>query len=232
MLDSTLINGKAYIHGTTYRTSSTTIPAATSGSQTLLAGIRGSSVKSLFARFAQGGALVTGATTTGACSNGKYDSFNPMINSISFTVGGVRYPQQPVNPMLSPAQAFRETQIAIGSFNNAQFQSCIVPSAYCRLSAGGTASGMGVNNTKGATQEYNWNLTSASNTQAQFIFGGCLEVVAKRGLLSGLNCTSAPIFAELNIANAPTNSHTLFVQALMDMVLIHDIGSGDIQVRI
>ena len=39
---------------------------------------------------------------------------------------------------------------------------------------------------------------------SQFIFGECLEVCARRGLLSGLNCTSAPIFLELNIATAPT----------------------------
>ena len=232
LLDSTLVDGKTYIHGTTYRTSSATIPAATSGTQTLLAGIRGSSVKSLFCRFAQGGTLVTGTTITGAASHGKYDSFNPMISSINYNVGGVRYPQMPINPLLSPSQSFVETQQAIGSFNNAQFQSSIPPSAYCRLSAGGTASGTGVTNTRGQTQEFNWNLSGVSNRQAQFFFGSDLEVVAKRGLLSGLNCTSAPIFVEMNIATAPTNSHTCYVHAYLDMVLIHDIKSGDIQVRI
>ena len=55
MLDQTLVDGKSYIHGVTYRSSSTTLPA-TSGSTSLLAGIRASSVKSLFARFVDGGA--------------------------------------------------------------------------------------------------------------------------------------------------------------------------------
>ena len=48
LLDDTLVDGKAYIHGTTYRTSSSTLPAATSGTTSLLAGIRASSVKSIF----------------------------------------------------------------------------------------------------------------------------------------------------------------------------------------
>lgn len=232
MLDQTLVDGKAYIHGTTYRTSSTTIPANTSGSQTLLAGIRASSVKSLFARFAQGGTAVVPGANTGGQSNGKYDSFNPMINAINFNIGGIRFPQQPINPLLAPSQSFCELQKSIGSFNNAQFQSCIVPSAYCRLSAGGTISGLTTANTRGSTQEFNWNMINAINTQAQFIFGENVEVCARRGLLSGLNCTSAPIFCELNIATAPTNSHTLYVQAMLDHVIIHDVKSGDIQVRI
>ena len=55
---------------------------------------------------------------------------------------------------------------------------------------------------------------------------------ARRGLLSGLNCTSAPIFVEMNIAATPTNAHTLHTIAMLDQVLIHDVNSGDISVRI
>jgi len=223
MLDQTLVDGKSYIHGTTYRTSSASLPAV-QGFTSLLAGIRASSVKSLFCRFAQSG---TANTTNGL--HGKYNSFNPILNSINFSVGGIKYPQTPINPLLAPSQAFRETQMAIGSFNNAQFQSCIVPSLYCRLSAGGTAQG----NTNGATQEYNWNTAAdALGAQSQFIFGENVEVCARRGLLSGLNATSAPIFVEMNLAAAPTNTHTLYVQAMIDQVLIHDVRSGDIQVRV
>jgi hypothetical protein len=224
MLDQTLVDGKSYIHGTTYRTSSATLPAATSGYTSLLAGIRASSVKSMFCRFAQGG---TASTTNGL--HGKYNSYNPLLNSINFSVGGIKYPQQPINPLLTPSQAFRETQMAIGSFNNSQFQSCITPAYYCRLSAGGTAQG----NTVGATQEYSWNTSSdAVNAQSQFIFGENVEVCARRGLLSGLNATSAPIFVEMNVSAAPTNNHTLYVLAMIDAVVIHDVRSGDIQVRV
>ena len=223
MLDQTLVDGKSYIHGVTYRTSSATLPAS-AGSTSLLAGIRASSVKSLFARFVQGG---TANGTNGV--HGKYNSYNPILNNICFSVGGIKYPQTPINPLLNPSQCFRETQMAIGSFNNAQFQSCIPPSQYCRLSAGGTAQSLDV----GATQEYSWNTASDVTTlQSQFIFGECVEVCARRGLLSGLNCTSAPIFVEMTSAAAPTNSHTLYCQAMCDHVVIHDVRSGDIQVRI
>jgi len=231
MLDSTLSDGKAYIHGTTYRTTSANLPAGTSGTQSLLAGIRASSVKSLFCRFAQGGANVSVASDSGGSSHGKFDSFNPMISAINFNVGGVKYPQSPLLPLIAPATCFSALQQAIGSFNNAQFQSCIIPTSYCRLSAGGTASGVNEYNIKGSTQEFNWN-TITTNAQAQFIIGQNLEVVSRRGLLSGLNCTSAPIFVEMTIATAPTNPHTLYIIAMLDHVIIHDIKSGDIQVRI
>ena len=222
MLDQTLVDGKSYIHGTTYRTSSASLPA-TSGTTSLLAGVRASSVKSLFSRFVQGGA----ASTTNSI-NGKYDTVNPNINSINYSVGGIKYPQTPINPLLAPSQAFRETQMAIGSFNNSMFQSSITPTNYCKLSAGGTAQ----SETVGATQEYSWNLGSSTTAQSQFIFGENTEVCARRGLLSGLNATSAPIFVEMNIATAPTNSHTLYVIAMLDHIVIHDVRSGDIQVRI
>jgi hypothetical protein len=222
MLEQTLVDGKSYIHGVTYRTSSTSLPA-TSGSTSLLAGIRASSVKSLFARFVDGGAVSTDNSI-----NGKYDSKNPMINNIQFNVGGVKYPQTPINPLLNPASAFSETQKSIGSFNNSQFQSCIPASQYCKLSAGGTNQAL----TLGGSQDYYWNTGSAIDKQCLFIFGENVEVCARRGLLSGLNCTSAPIFVEMNIATAPTNAHTLHTIAMLDQVLIHSVDTGDISVRI
>ena len=223
MLDQTLVDGKSYIHGTTYRTSSAALPAAITGNTSLLAGIRASSVKSLFSRFVEGGTQ----STTNSC-NGKYDCKSPLLNGINYSVGGIKYPQTPINPLLAPSQAFRETQCAIGSFNNSQFQSCIVPTNYCKLGAGGTTQSL----TTGSTQEYNWNLGSSPSAQCQFFFGENVEVCARRGLLSGLNCTSAPIFAEMSIASAPSNPFTLYVIGMLDMVTIHDVRSGDIQVRI
>ena len=116
MLDATLVDGKSYIHGTTYRTSSASLPAG-AGSTSLLAGIRASSVKSLFCRFAQGG-----LASTSDSSNGKYDSVNPLLNSICFNVGGIKYLQTPINPLLQSSQAFlkrkwRLVHSIIPSFN-------------------------------------------------------------------------------------------------------------------
>jgi len=223
MLDSTLVDGKSYIHGTTYRTTSSTLTSST-GFTSLLAGLRASSVKSLFCRF-----VANAAPNTANGINGKYSSFNPLLNLIQFNVGGVKYPQTGINPLLQPSQSARELQMAVGSFNNSMFQSSISPAQYCRLAAGGTAQGL----VSGAVQEYSWNVGSdIANAQSLFIFGENMEVCARRGLLSGLNCTSAPIFVEMNSSAAPTNNHTVYTIAMIDQVLIHDVRSGDIQVRV
>jgi hypothetical protein len=221
LLDRTLIDNKCYSHGVTYRTSTATLNATT-GSISLLAGIRASSVKSLFARFYENGTL----STTNS-SNGKYDSKNPCINSIAYNISGTRYPQVPINPLLSPAQAFRETQMAIGSFNSSQFTSSIPVSQYCKLSSGGTNQAL----TLGSSQDYNYTTGSDPAKLCQFIFGENVEICAKRSLLSGLNCSSAPVFLELNIATQPTNQHTVYVTAMIDSILIHDVVSGELSTR-
>lgn len=222
MLDASLPDKKAYIHGQTYKTSSISMPAV-AGSQSLLAGIRGSSIKSLFVRFQDGGVQ----STTNSI-NGKYDSKNPMINSINFNVGGQRIPNNPVNPLLNPSRAFRALQMASGSFNNASFQSAMTPPQYCKLAAGGTAQSA----TTGATQAYFWNLGSVQTGLCQFIYGEDLEVVARRGLMSGLNCNSAPVFVEFNASSVPTNAQVVYVHALSDCIYIHDLSTGDVQVRL
>jgi hypothetical protein len=188
-----------------------------------LVGIRASSVKSLFARFYDANVL--------SSVNGKYDSKNPSLNSVNWSIGGIKFPQSQVNPLLSPAQAFRETQMAMGSWNNFLFTSGITPANYCKLSAGGaTRSFSGAFST---STDYNYtNTITATNAQAQFIFGVNTEVVMRKGLLSGYNCTAAPIFLEANIASAITYTNTLFGIAMIDTILIHDVRSGDIQVRL
>ena len=89
-------------------------------------------------------------------------------------------------------------------------------------------------NVNGVLQDQNWALPNsyANFDQCQYIFGQNMEVCARRGLLSGLNCTSSPIFIEMNVAQAPTYSHTCYVQAMLDMVTIHDVNSGRIETRI
>lgn len=220
MLDQSLVDGKSYIHGLTYRTSTNTLPS-TSGSVSLLAGLRGSSVKSLFARFQDS------PLTTAGSINGKYDSKLPMCSQIGFNIGGARYPPIPVPALLQPALCFRELQSAVGSFNSSELASSIPTANYCKLSAGGTAQGFA-----STTQDYNWNLGSLPSTQSQFYFGTNTETCARRGVLSGLNCNASPIFLEMTIATAPTNAHNVFVIAQLDQIIVHDVRTGDIQVRV
>lgn len=220
LVDETLVNGVSYSHGTTYRTSTTALPANTSGSVSLLSGIRGSSIKTLITRFQE--------NSVSNSISGKYNSKNPNCNSISFNIGGVKFPQAPVNPLLFPSQSFEHLQKAMGNFNSKQFNSAITPSIYSRLSAGGSAQGFTLTN-----QDYTYtNTASAYNCQDLFLWGQNLEVCAKRGVLSGLNCSSAPIFVDLNIASANTNAHNMIVIAMQDSILIHNVVTGDLQVRL
>jgi hypothetical protein len=222
MLDQTLVNNQAYIHGVSYRVTSNTIPAGTSGNLSLLAGIRNSSVKSLFVKY------VDNKVDEDLSSlNSKYDGKNPSINAWALQIGGMRYPSNPLNPLLQPSQSFSECEKAIGSFNNAQFQSCITRARYCKLAKGATAPA-----DASTSIDRNYTLVSAASAQCQFFMGYCLEVCAKRGLLSGLNCSSAPVFVENNIATAVSNAQLVYVMAMIDCIFIHDVSTGDISVRL
>ena len=119
--------------------------------------------------------------------------------------------------------------MAIGAFNSTQFQSSIVPSRYCVLSAGGTVSGA---STSAGTQAYDYQKTTSSSTaQSSFIFAENVEVCAKRGVMSGLNCTSAPILLECNVSVANTNTHNIYVQGMIDVIYIHNVSTGSVDVR-
>jgi len=223
MLDQTLVNNQAYIHGVSYRVTSNTIPAGTSGNLSLLAGIRNSSVKSIFVKYVDN---LVNSLTNGSV-NSKFDGKNPSINSWAISIGGMRYPSNPLNPLLQPSQSFSECEKAVGSFNNAQFQSCITRARYCKLARGGTTPGETSTST-----DRNYSLSSNATAQCQFFMGYCLEVCAKRGLLSGLNCASAPVFVENNLAVACTNAQLIYVMAMIDCIFIHDVSTGDISVRL
>ena len=220
MVDSALIDGKSYSHGVTYKTSSTSLPATT-GSVSLLSGLRGSSLKSLITRHQENTLTIAGDV------NGKYGSKCPNATSFNYSIGGIKYPQQTINPLSQPAVAYTETLKAMGCFNTALYQPSIQPSAYCVLSAGGVARAL--TNTNGS--DYNWALTSSSNTtQNAFYIGQNLERIAKKGIFSGIDCTSSSIFVEETIA-ALTNAHIVYNIGIFDVVYIHDIASGLIQVR-
>ena len=223
MLDQTLVNNQAYIHGVSYRVTTNTIPAGTSGNISLLAGIRNSSVKSIFVKYVDN---LVNSLNNGSV-NSKFDGKNPSINSWALSIGGQRLPTNPLNPLLQPSQSFSECEKAIGSFNNAQFQSCITRARYCKLARGGTDP---VDTS--TTTDRNYSLASSGTAQCQFFMGYCLETCAKRGLLSGLNCASAPVFVENNLAASCTNAQLVYVMAMIDCIFIHSVDTGDISVRL
>jgi hypothetical protein len=214
--------GLQYYSGITYRTSTSTIPSSTSGAISLLTGLRGSSVRALFARFTESATL-----STSGCINYNLDSKAPAATSIAWNINGVLVPSNPSNIVYNPAQVFAQTQQAIGSFNNYEFKSGLVPSKYFVY--------LPTSNTFPTDSDQVF--TAAGNAsevinQAQFLYGYSLEKVAKAGILDGMNINSGSTFLNMNWVVNNTNAVTAFFIAKMDVLYILDTNDGSIQVRL
>jgi len=215
MLDKT---GLQYYDGVTYRVSSATLPSA-AGAVSLLTGIRGSSVKALWSRFCEAATL-----STAGCINYIYDSKLPQATSISYNVNGVLNPPNPIDLIHAPATAFSYLQESNSSFNNYEFKSGLVPSNYLIYVPGGT-----IDTTADA------NITSSSSAvtnQASFHFGVNMEKISKYGILDGTNLNSGNTFLNMNLANASTNTLTVFFIAKLDIIYILDTATGEVSVRL
>ena len=191
--------------------------------QSILAGIRGSSIKSLFLRLVDGGAV----STTNSV-NGKYDCKNANLTSYQFNLAGQKMPQTAINPLQQGSQAYCEFQKALGNFNSSAYQCGISTANYYKLSAGATGQSLSV----GATQNYEWTTGSSISAQCQFIMGQNIETVARRGLFSGYSLVSSPLFVELNCQAATTNPHNMYVIGMLDMVLIQNVNAGTLDSRL
>jgi hypothetical protein len=213
--------GLQYYNGITYRASTSTIPASTSGQISLLTGLRGSSVRALFARFTEG------TQTTAGCINGNLDSKCPVANSIAWNINGVLVPSNPTDVIRNPAQVFAQTQQAIGSFNNYEFKSGLVPSRYfVRLPSGSSLP-------TDADQVFTLaGDASAVINQCQFLYGYSLEKVAKAGILDGMNCNSGSTFLNMNWAISNSNAVTAFFISRLDIIYILDTNTGEVSVRL
>ena len=214
---SSLHDGKMYLHGQTYRTTTSQIPQTSTGSLTLPVGITGTSVRSLFTRFSEG------ATKTW----GKYNSANPNLNAFGYNIGGMNYPSSFYNPSLHPSVCWRSFQIAMGNFNSTQFKSGITAQSYCRLVAGGTATTASGGQSNSQDAMYSSNTDSALY-QNTFILGENLENCPKRGLISGKDLTFQKVNLQLGLAASNTNAINVYVTALMDTITIVDVHNGDV----
>ena len=211
--------GLQYYNGITYRASTSTLPSS-AGAVSLLTGIRGSSVRSIFTRCCE-----AGTTSTAGCVNYLYDSKLPQASSISYNVNGVIVPPNPVDLLRAPATAFGFTQESNGSFNTYEFKSGLAPDRFCVNVPGGSLPADADENIVIAG-----NASSAYN-QSQFSFGYNMEKVSKFGLMDGANLNSGNTFLNLVLANASTNTLTFIFIAKMDIIYILDTQTGDIQVR-
>ena len=83
-----------YISTSTYRQSSSTLPASTSGDYTVLLPFRAASITALYGRFRPFGSAAQGVNATAAYRKGS--SCNPSMSSYYFRVGSSVYPNKPV----------------------------------------------------------------------------------------------------------------------------------------
>lgn len=208
-----------YYNGITSRVASQSL-GTTNGSQSWLIGIRGSSVKNLVARFTE-----QTYTTTG-CINRQFDSKMPLYTSINYNVNGVNLPASPDDLVRNPAGAFARTQMAMAQFNSYDFKSGLVPSQYCRIVAnGGNPSDLDQNCVRAGSG-------STTNALCSFHYGVNLERISKAGILSGMNLNSSNTYLNVNSSVAPTQSVIAYFISLLDVLVIHDIDSGELSVRL
>lgn len=227
MIESALHDGKYYLQGNTWRVAASTLSAGVTGFNSIIAGVRGSSVKSVLYSFQE--------LVAARCPNGKYDSKNPIAQTIAFNANSIRYPQIPIEALLHPARVMTDLQRAVGSFNSPNLKNAALPERFCRLSTGGTAQSL-IGNPN--TQDFYYTVQAAvvgagENTgQSCFFFGQDLESVNSIGILSGVNLNSSQAFLELNIASAVTNAHTIYSMACLDSIVIIDARTGQCDVRV
>lgn len=212
--------GVQYYNGITHRVSSSTVPASTSGTLSLLTGLKGSSVRAIISRFSETTIDVSQSV------NGIYDSKMPLASSINYNINGIRIPSNPTDLIRNPAYAFSCLQQANANFKNGEFRSSMVPGQYCIYLASGTA----LPNDTDRNVILAGNVASANNL-CSFMFGENLEKVAKEGILSGMNLNAGQTFLEMNVANANSYAYTCYFVAKQDIIYIHDLDSGEISVR-
>lgn len=210
--------GMQYYDAVTYRVSSSTLPSS-AGSVSLLSGIRGSSVRALFARFCEASTL-----STAGCINGIYDSKMPQASSIAWNVNGVLVPSNPVDLLRSPASAFSFCQEANSSFNNYEFKSGLTPSQYLVYIPGGT---LATDADKNITSS-----TSIVTAQAQFLWGYNMEKISKSGILDGVNLNAGQTFLNMTLANASTATMTIFFISKQDIIYVLDTMTGELTSRL
>lgn len=219
MIEQSLHDGKYFLGGTTFRTTSATLPAGVTGFNSVLTGLRASSLNSIFVRFFE--------LNLGTNKSGKYTSKNPNAATICFNLNGSRLPQLPTEVILHPSRSLAETMRAFGVFSPSEIQVAISAAKYAVLSTGGTAQGLSNTN-----QDYNWNTTDDAVSQAIFLYGTSTSCINKRGILGGLNINSSTGFVELNINTASTYAHTTFVMGMLDAICVVDARSGDCTIRV
>jgi len=211
-----------YIHSITHRLSTGTIASGTTGQVSTLIGLRGRSVRALFARFSESSGVLTGS------ASGVYDSKLIPCSQFNYFLGGKdRFPNVSHNTLTAPSTAFEHTLQAMEAFNPDKTKFGGVYDNYCVQFAGSTAA-------TGASQ---WLVNAGSDSVlkslASFSLGEDLRVASSSVILDGYDLSqSASHFLEMNIAKATTNSINVSFISAQDIIYVVDLMTGNIEARV
>jgi hypothetical protein len=216
--------GIEYISTTTYRNTSTTIQANTSGEITALIPFRAASIKSLYARFLPFVSNVQGVDASAAYR--KSASINPNFSSYSFRVGSSIYPNKPVYLFSSQQQtgseAYTELLKSFHALSSTQVNTSLLFNNYnvCADARGGWK----VNHTPGSQNSKTGTFANA------FCIGLELESFSNRNdtILSGVSTLNSQIYFNANIISGATcggasnYTYTGHFFSHMDCILVID----------
>ena len=208
-----------YIATQSYRHYVASLPANYAGTFSTIIPARFASLKSL---------LVLPRRSTEIISPTSY-SLSSRINfnasNFNWNVGGAIIPQKPIqainqNTTGSYSEVFCELVKAFHSLNNFEYSTSL-PYAYFNVADAADVLGGGV--TVGQT--------GALSYQNGFMMGTELELYAKRNdtILSGLNTLNTQLSFQAEIITPTTETYTLDVYALYDMILIIEDGIMRVQ---
>jgi len=217
---SRLLGGSApkIVAGITHRVSSSLVNSGSTGSISVLMGLRGSSVRDITTR------CVDGAISTGGSANDKFDSkLLPATSLNYFLLGSQRVPPNPLDTIRQPASVYMRALQSSNAFNERQYKMCSTPQSFCIYSAGASL--------PADADAYLTSSATASKSLATWMFSMPLQKVSKSKILDGLSFNQSNQFCELNLYSGPTYNQTLYFIAELDVLYIIT-PDGDVQTRI
>lgn len=230
LLHTTLNEGKIFMKSATWVQSAVNLPNGSSGQSNLLYQIRNSSLKSLLIQNSQ--------ATSASCPNGLYDAVNLACTLFNVSVGGIQFPQRPLDPSRRPAEAFMAYLSALGySGDYKKYGGYITRSGYGASTniAGVTAvdsSMVLVGGTAGVRPETNIGSALVNQVIVQFPNTHYLGVDFEKSgglLFNGVNTRASPPVGNFYLNAATSAASTSFAFGLVDCVLVIDTMAQTIQ---
>jgi hypothetical protein len=224
MLRQTLYDQKYFIKTQTYIGANATIATGSSGNVSIPLQIRNSSLKSLFYQFS--------LTADARCVNGLFDAINPNLISLQVSIGGQKYPQRPLRPVIEPAETYNSYIQALGANSLKGVGGVMDRSSYNATQNTTTGSDPSVvvpasgARAKSSYEATNLAIAEFPNMNYQ---GVDLERISGT-LFSGINTRQTGVFLECNIGTALTAVNTCYAFGLLDAIIVVDIANKTIEV--